>query len=93
MTTELTDLGIAAIRDGVRDGDFSARDVAQAFIDRVAAAKPLNAFLRRYGRCGARFGRSQAIVRRADRHEGPVLHRRRADDGGERYPGGLHAHL
>jgi len=45
MTTELTDLGIAAIRDGVRDGDFSARDVAQAFIDRVAAAKPLNAFL------------------------------------------------
>jgi aspartyl-tRNA(Asn)/glutamyl-tRNA(Gln) amidotransferase subunit A len=43
--SELTDLGIAAIRDGVRDGDFSARDVAQAFIDRVAAAKPLNAFL------------------------------------------------
>jgi len=43
--TELTDLGIAAIRDGVRDGDFSAREVAQAFIDRVAAAKALNAFL------------------------------------------------
>ncbi len=45
MTTTLTDLGIAGIRDGVRDGDFSAREVAQAFIDRVAAAKPLNAFL------------------------------------------------
>lgn len=43
--TNLTDLGIAAIRDGVRDGDFSARDVATAFIDRVAAAKALNAFL------------------------------------------------
>ncbi|MBY8821125.1 Asp-tRNA(Asn)/Glu-tRNA(Gln) amidotransferase subunit GatA [Sphingomonas colocasiae] len=42
---ELTDLGIAAIRDGVRDGEFSAREVAQAFIDRVAAAKALNAFL------------------------------------------------
>ncbi|HVI98490.1 MAG TPA: Asp-tRNA(Asn)/Glu-tRNA(Gln) amidotransferase subunit GatA [Sphingomonas sp.] len=43
--TELTDLGIAAIRDGVREGAFSARDVAQAFVDRVAKAKALNAFL------------------------------------------------
>lgn len=43
--TELTDLGIAAIRNGVRDGDFSAREVAQAFNAAVAAAKPLNAFL------------------------------------------------
>ncbi len=43
--SELTDLGVAAIRDGVRDGDFSARDVATAFIDKVSAAKPLNAFL------------------------------------------------
>jgi aspartyl-tRNA(Asn)/glutamyl-tRNA(Gln) amidotransferase subunit A len=43
--TELTDLGVAAIRDGVRAGDFSARDVAQAFIARVSAAKSLNAFL------------------------------------------------
>jgi aspartyl-tRNA(Asn)/glutamyl-tRNA(Gln) amidotransferase subunit A len=43
--TELTDLGVAAIRDGVRAGDFSARDVAQAFIARVGAAKALNAFL------------------------------------------------
>ena len=43
--SDLTDLGVAAIRDGVRDGDFSARDVAGAFIDKVAAAKALNAFL------------------------------------------------
>ena len=43
--TELTNLGVAAIRDGVRDGAFSAREVATAFIDAVAAAKPLNAFL------------------------------------------------
>ncbi|WP_341209389.1 Asp-tRNA(Asn)/Glu-tRNA(Gln) amidotransferase subunit GatA [uncultured Sphingomonas sp.] len=43
--TALTDLGIAAIRNGVRDGDFSARDVAEAFNAAVAAAKPLNAFL------------------------------------------------
>ncbi|RJF91442.1 Asp-tRNA(Asn)/Glu-tRNA(Gln) amidotransferase subunit GatA [Sphingomonas cavernae] len=43
--TELTDLGVAAIRDGVRDGSFSAREVATAFNDRVAQAKALNAFL------------------------------------------------
>ncbi len=43
--SELTDLGVAAIRDGVRDGSFSAREIAVAFIDKVAAAKPLNAFL------------------------------------------------
>ena len=43
--TVLTDLGIAAIRDGVRAGDFSAREVAEAFNAAVAAAKPLNAFL------------------------------------------------
>jgi aspartyl-tRNA(Asn)/glutamyl-tRNA(Gln) amidotransferase subunit A len=42
---QLTDLGVAAIRDGVRDGDFSARDVAEAFIEKVSAAKLLNAFL------------------------------------------------
>jgi aspartyl-tRNA(Asn)/glutamyl-tRNA(Gln) amidotransferase subunit A len=43
--SSLTDLGIAAIRDGVRDGEFSAREVATAFVDAVAGAKVLNAFL------------------------------------------------
>ena len=43
--TDLTDLGVAAIRDGVRDGAFSAREVAEAFSARVSAAKILNAFL------------------------------------------------
>ncbi len=43
--TDLTDLGVAAIRDGVREGDFSARDVAEAFSAKVSAAKILNAFL------------------------------------------------
>jgi aspartyl-tRNA(Asn)/glutamyl-tRNA(Gln) amidotransferase subunit A len=43
--SDLTDLGIAGIRDGVRSGAFSAREVAEAFVARVAAAKPLNAFL------------------------------------------------
>jgi aspartyl-tRNA(Asn)/glutamyl-tRNA(Gln) amidotransferase subunit A len=41
----LTDLGIAAIRDGVRDGDFTAREVTTAFVEAVAGAKALNAFL------------------------------------------------
>ncbi|MES3092135.1 Asp-tRNA(Asn)/Glu-tRNA(Gln) amidotransferase subunit GatA [Sphingomonas aerolata] len=43
--TDLTDLGIAGIRDGVRDGSFSARDVADAFIVKVSQAKALSAFL------------------------------------------------
>ncbi len=43
--TVLTDLGIREIRDGVREGRFSAREVADAFIVAVSKAKPLNAFL------------------------------------------------
>ncbi|GAA4763717.1 Asp-tRNA(Asn)/Glu-tRNA(Gln) amidotransferase subunit GatA [Stakelama sediminis] len=43
--TDLTDLGVRALRDGVRAGEFSAREVADAHIVKVAAAKPLNAFL------------------------------------------------
>jgi aspartyl-tRNA(Asn)/glutamyl-tRNA(Gln) amidotransferase subunit A len=42
--TDLTDLGIAAIRDGVRDGDFSAREIADAFIANVEKGRGLNAF-------------------------------------------------
>jgi aspartyl-tRNA(Asn)/glutamyl-tRNA(Gln) amidotransferase subunit A len=40
----LTDLGIAAIRDGVRDGAFSAREVATAFSAAVEKGRALNAF-------------------------------------------------
>ena len=42
---DVTDLGIAGIRDGVRSGAFSAVEVADAFVVKVAKAKPLNAFL------------------------------------------------
>ena len=44
--TNLTDLGIAAIRDGVAKGDFTAVEVAEAFNANVAAAQEaLNAFI------------------------------------------------
>lgn len=44
--TNLTDLGIAAIRDGVAKGEFSATEVATAFNTAVEAAQPaLNAFI------------------------------------------------
>jgi len=43
--TALTDLGVAAIRDGVRKGAFSAVEVAQAFSAAVAGAKALNAYV------------------------------------------------
>jgi aspartyl-tRNA(Asn)/glutamyl-tRNA(Gln) amidotransferase subunit A len=45
MMTDLTNLTVAAIRDGFRAGDFSAREVAYAFNANVAAAKALNAFI------------------------------------------------
>jgi aspartyl-tRNA(Asn)/glutamyl-tRNA(Gln) amidotransferase subunit A len=43
--TQLTDLGIAAIRSGVANGDFTATEVAAAFNANVAAASALNAFI------------------------------------------------
>ena len=44
--TDLTELGVAQIRDGVANGDFSAVEVAEAFNANVAAAQEaLNAFI------------------------------------------------
>jgi aspartyl-tRNA(Asn)/glutamyl-tRNA(Gln) amidotransferase subunit A len=44
--TDLTQLGVKAIRDGVAGGEFTAREVAEAFNANVAAAKAaLNAFI------------------------------------------------
>ena len=41
----LTDLTVTEIRDGVADGSFTAREVAEGFNAAVAAAKSLNAFI------------------------------------------------
>lgn len=41
----VTQLGVKAIRDGVATGDFSAREVAEAFNAAVAGAAQLNAFI------------------------------------------------
>ncbi|RKF21107.1 Asp-tRNA(Asn)/Glu-tRNA(Gln) amidotransferase subunit GatA [Altericroceibacterium spongiae] len=43
--TDLTELGIKAIREGVKAGDFTAREVAEAFNASVAGAEKLNAFI------------------------------------------------
>ncbi|QLC23865.1 Asp-tRNA(Asn)/Glu-tRNA(Gln) amidotransferase subunit GatA [Parasphingopyxis algicola] len=43
--TDITDLGVADIRDGFRGGAFSAREVADAFNDAVAGAEALNCFI------------------------------------------------
>jgi aspartyl-tRNA(Asn)/glutamyl-tRNA(Gln) amidotransferase subunit A len=43
--SNVTDLGVAAIRDGFRRGDFSAREVATAFNGAVEEARGLNAFV------------------------------------------------
>jgi aspartyl-tRNA(Asn)/glutamyl-tRNA(Gln) amidotransferase subunit A len=41
----LTNLTVAGIRDGFKQGDFTAREVAEAFNANVAGAKALNAFI------------------------------------------------
>jgi aspartyl-tRNA(Asn)/glutamyl-tRNA(Gln) amidotransferase subunit A len=41
----LTDLTIAAARDGLRARKFSARELAQAHVDAMAAGRSLNAFI------------------------------------------------
>jgi len=43
--TAITDLGVKAIRDGVVSGDFTAREVAEAFNAAVAEAGALNSFI------------------------------------------------
>jgi aspartyl-tRNA(Asn)/glutamyl-tRNA(Gln) amidotransferase subunit A len=44
--TDITELGVAAIRDSVAQGDFTATEVAEAFNANVAAAQDaLNAFI------------------------------------------------
>ena len=43
--TDLTQLGVKAIRDGVAAGDFTAREVAESFNAAVAGASALNAFI------------------------------------------------
>ena len=45
MMAQITELGVKAIRDGVAAGDFTAREVAEAFNANVAAASQLNAFI------------------------------------------------
>jgi len=42
--SELTSKTIAELRDGLRDGDFSAREIAESFNAAVSAAKLLNAY-------------------------------------------------
>ena len=43
--SDIIELGVADIRDGVAAGDFSAREVAEAFNAQVAAAAELGAFI------------------------------------------------
>ena len=42
--TEFTSKTIAELRDGFRDGDFSARQIAETYNAAVAASKALNAY-------------------------------------------------
>ncbi len=43
--TDLTDLTLAKARDGLRDKSFSATELTQAFLDAIAQARVLNAYV------------------------------------------------
>ena len=43
--TDLTELGVKALRDGIAAGDFTAREAAEAFNAAVEQASALNAFI------------------------------------------------
>ena len=43
--TDLTELGVKALRDGIASGDFTAREAAEAFNAAVETASALNAFI------------------------------------------------
>jgi aspartyl-tRNA(Asn)/glutamyl-tRNA(Gln) amidotransferase subunit A len=43
--TILTDLTLAEARAGLRKADFTAVELTQAFLDRMAATRDLNAFI------------------------------------------------
>ena len=43
--TELTALTLSQARDGLRAKEFSARELTQSFVDRVAASEKLNAYI------------------------------------------------
>ncbi len=45
MSAELTGLSIAAAREGLAGGAFSARELAAAHVAAMEAARPLNAFV------------------------------------------------
>ncbi len=89
--TDLTSLTLAQARDALRREEFSATELADAHLAAMAKARALNAFVletperaramaRAVGRAaGERRGRSAR--RPAARHQGSVLHRRRAHDG------------
>lgn len=43
--TDLTKLTLAALRDGLKAGDFTAQEATQAYLTRIDGAKALNAFI------------------------------------------------
>ncbi len=45
MTAALTEIGLAEARDGLEKGAFSSRELTQAHVEAIAAARSLNAFI------------------------------------------------
>ena len=86
--SDLTSLTLAEARDGLSRRNFSAAELADAHLAAIEKARALNAYVletpERAARDGEgrrrahRRGRGRAARRHSARHQGHVLHRRRA---------------
>ena len=101
--TELTALTLSQARDGLRAKEFSARELTQSFVDRVAASEKLNAYilqtperaLEAADQSDARLGirRCPTVGRPAYWREGFVLHKRGTHHGVFEYFGRFYPDL
>ncbi len=104
IMSDLTHLTIADALDGIGRQKFSARELTDAHITKMGAAKGLNAYItetpdkaraagRRLRQAPRQWRQGRRARRYSARHQGPVLHRRRSDDRGLAHPGRLQADL
>ncbi|MCP5368968.1 MAG: Asp-tRNA(Asn)/Glu-tRNA(Gln) amidotransferase subunit GatA [Hyphomicrobiales bacterium] len=68
----LTDLTIAAARDGLGAGDFTAEELARAHLDAMAAARDLNAFITETPEIALERARESDARRAAGQAAGPM---------------------
>ena len=81
--SELTAKTIAELRDGIRGGQFKAREVAEAYNQAVSAAKLLNAYTVETSRFRPGYG---SACGHPAGHQGPVCDEGRRHDSRQPHP-------